>query len=304
MATVPEKGSIFLKKKILVFGAGSLGCYLAAKLYSSGHDVDVIGRSKAKAIGDTLYINDEAFKFPKVIDKLEPHKSYDYVFITSKYYDLKKNLEQIIDSGIRTDLIVLIQNTYIDNSWYISLIKNTPFVIVSVFEGYNLNANKLTVAKSFGWYLDEDILSKDVYTIMKNATMNVHLTEDIDIKRAEKTVLNCSVNILSTLEEKPIKDLFADKRTLKEMQKIFDESYEVLSEIIPMHSRRSLWNTFCAWKTLDHYTTTYQDVKRNKKTEVSFINGYIIELGRKIGFPTPYSLELVNRFRAKYPDLY
>ena len=71
-----------------------------------------------------------------------------------------------------------------------------------------------------------------------------------------------------------------------------------------MHSRRSLWNTFCAWKTFDHYTTTYQDVMRKKKTEVSFINGYILELGRKLGIPTPYTLELIKQFQTKYSGLY
>lgn len=293
------------KKKILIYGAGSIGSYLAAKLYASGHDVDVIGREKAKAIGKTLYINDEKFNFPIVHNEVDSSKKYDYLFITSKYYTLKNNLEEINNSGVKTDLIVLIQNTYIDNSWYINLIKNTPFVITSVFEGYNLVDNKLTVAKSFGWYLDEsDLLSKDVYNLLLQADMNVHLTDDIDIKRAEKTVLNCSVNILSAYYELPIKDLFADKAILKEMQGVFDESYEVLSELIPMHSKRSLWNTFSSWKTFNHYTTTYQDVKRNKKTEVYFMNGFIIELGRKMGISTPHNLAIVRKFRDKYPELY
>lgn len=297
---------IYPQKKILVYGAGSIGSYLAAKLYAKGHDVDVIGREKAKAIGDKIYINEEEYNFPKVCEELNHDKKYDYVFLTSKYYDLKKNLEELTNSGIKTDLIVLIQNTYIDNSWYINLIKNTPFVITSVFEGYNLSDNnKLSVSKSFGWFLDEgDLLSRDVYNLFQDANINVHLTDDIDIKRAEKTVLNCSVNILSAYYDLPIKDLFADKNILKEMQGVFDESYEVLSELIPMHSKRSLWNTFLAWKTLNHYTTTHQDVKKNKKTEAYFMNGFIVELGRKMGIPTPNNGALIGKFKEKYPDLY
>jgi 2-dehydropantoate 2-reductase len=293
------------KKKILVYGAGSIGSYLAAKLYAAGHEVDVIGREKAKAIGDKIYINDEEFNYPLVYDEIDSTKKYNYIFVTSKYYDLKRNLETITNSGVMTDLIVLIQNTYIDNSWYINLIKNAPFVVVSVFEGFNLEGNKLKFIKTAGWFLDEDMLSRDAYSLLKDSDVNVQLTEDIDIKRAEKTVFNSASNVFSALEGKTLRELTEDRETLKQMQLVFDESYDIMSELIPIHSRRSLWNTFLSFvKNMDHYSTTYQDVKQNKRTEVFFLNGFIIELGRKFGIPTPNNLEIVKKFKEKYPELY
>ena len=293
------------KKNILVYGAGSIGSYLVAKLYAAGHDVDVVGRQKAKDIGKYLYINDEKFDFPKVYDDLDHSKKYDYIFVTSKYYDLKRNLENISNSGVQTDLIVLIQNTYIENNWYIHLIKNIPFVLVSVFEGFNLEGNKLKFIKTAGWFLEDDLLSKDVYSLLKGADINVQLTDDIDIKRAEKTVFNSASNVFCALEQKTLAGLTQDKKILNDMQGVFDESYNVLSEIIPMHSKRSLWNTFLSFvKNMNHYSTTYQDVVKGKRTEVYFLNGFIIELGRKMGLATPNNQEIVNRFRKKYPDLY
>jgi len=295
---------IYPQKKILIYGAGSIGSYLATKLFAKGHDVDVIGRDKAKAIGNKIYINGVEYDFPKVYDDIDSNKKYDYVFLTSKYYDLKRNLETISNSGVKVDLIVLIQNTYIDNSWYINIIRNTPFVVVSVIEGFNLEGNKLHLSKASGWFLEDDMLSKDVYNLLKSSDINTQLTEDIDIKRAEKTVYNCALNAICAIEEKPFNELFKDKEILKTMQGLFDETYEVLSELIPMHSKRSLWNSFMALKTMDHYSSTYQDVKKNKKTEVYFLNGFIIELGRKMGIPTPNNSTLIRQFKDKYPDLY
>ncbi len=296
---------IIPQKKILVYGAGSIGSYLAAKLFAKGHDVDVIGKQKAKDIGKYLYINEDKYEYPKVYEDLDSNKRYDYIFITSKYYDLKKNLETITNSGVRTDLIVLVQNTYIDNSWYINLIKNTPFIVVSVFEGFNLDGNKLKFIKTAGWFLEDDMLSRDAYNLLKSCDVNVQLTDDIDIKRGEKTVFNSASNGFCAIYEKTLMELTNDKKILKEMQDLFDESYEVLSELIPMHSKRSLWNTFLSFvKNMDHYSSTYQDVNKNKKTEMYFINGFIIELGRKMGIPTPKNIELVRKFRDKYPDLY
>ncbi len=296
---------MFVKKKVLVYGAGSLGCYLAAKLYTAGHDVDVVGHNKAKAIGNTLYINDEPFKFPKVFDELDPSKKYDYMFVTSKYYDLKRNLEAIIDSGVRTDLLILIQNTYIDNSWYVHVIQNVPFVVCSVYEGFNIDKNKMLSKSYAGWFFENDMLGKDVCNLFVKSGLQARLVDDMDVKRAEKTVMNCTVNLLSAMEQKTIKEVNKSKENMKIAQGLFEESYDILSEIIPMHSKRSLWTFFLKnLKDLDHYASTCQDVMRNKRTEISFLNGYIIELGRKLGIPTPLTLETVNRFRAKYPDLY
>ncbi len=293
------------KKKILVYGAGSLGCYLAAKLYSVGHKVDVIGRSKADAIKGKLYINDELYNFPAVKKEINSEEHYNYIFLTSKYYDLKKNLETLVNSGVRFDTLVLIQNTYIDNLWYYHLIKDKPIVTISVVEGFNLDANKLHFRSAAGWFVEDDILGKDIYLLLKNTGININLTDDINKRRAEKSVFNCSLNIFSAYYQKTISDLFKDREIFKEMQNVFSETYDILSEILPMRSEKALWKAFLeSYKKMDHYASTYQDVIRNKKTEISFLNGFIVELGRKMDMPTPRNIDIVHKFKAKYPDLY
>jgi 2-dehydropantoate 2-reductase len=36
-------------------------------------------------------------------------------------------------------------------------------------------------------------------------------------------------------------------------------------------------------------SSTAQDLARGKKTEVDFLNGYIVELGKRYGIATPYN---------------
>lgn len=294
------------KKNILIFGAGSLGCYLAAKLYAMGHYVDVIGREKSKNINGVLYINDEKYDFPKVETDLDPNKYYHYIVVTSKYYDLKMNLEQIMGSGVRFDTLVLIQNTYIDNIWYYNLIKNKPMVIISVIEGFNLEGNHIIFRPATGWFVEDDLLGRDVYNLFKTAGVNVNLTDDINVRRAEKSIANCSINIFAALYGKTLGDLFSDKMIFSRMQGVFDEAYDVMSELVPLRSKKVLWRNFVAnYKELkDHEVTAHQDVKRNKKTELAFLNGFIIEVGRKMGIPTPNNSTAVAEFIEKYPELY
>jgi 2-dehydropantoate 2-reductase len=36
-------------------------------------------------------------------------------------------------------------------------------------------------------------------------------------------------------------------------------------------------------------SSTTQDLARGKRTEINFLNGYIVELGKKHGIPVPYN---------------
>jgi 2-dehydropantoate 2-reductase len=46
-----------------------------------------------------------------------------------------------------------------------------------------------------------------------------------------------------------------------------------------------------------NYSSMYQDVAKGKKTEIDFLNGKIVELGRKHGIRTPVNETLVGLIR-------
>lgn len=37
-----------------------------------------------------------------------------------------------------------------------------------------------------------------------------------------------------------------------------------------------------------------QDLERNRKTEIGFINGHVVDIGRKLGIPTPFNNEVLE----------
>jgi 2-dehydropantoate 2-reductase len=292
-------------KSILIYGAGSIGCYLAAVLTKAGHCVDVVGRSKAKDIGKTLYINSVPYDFPKVLDEKQIKGYYNYVFVTSKFYDLRSNLEAIAKAKLKFDTLVLIQNTYVDDIWYYNLIKSKPIATISVYEGFNLDGNQLKLTQFYGWSIENDMLGKDVYLLLKGAGVNINFTDDCRIKRAEKTIVNSTLNALSAINKCTVKELFDKRNTLSQMKKLFSESYEVLSQIIKLKSKRTLWTSFLHdARNANHYTSTYQDVVKNKKTEVSFLNGFISELGKKMNIHTLENDKIIQEFKKMYPKLY
>ena len=106
--------------KVLVFGMGSIGSLLAAYL-SKVYDVYGVGRSwhideirrRGYLVLRRVFSGEVEFvKIKEVftnVDELNV-KSFDYLFLTTKAYDVENSLRQIIEAGIDFGCLVLLQN--------------------------------------------------------------------------------------------------------------------------------------------------------------------------------------------------
>lgn len=296
-------------KKILIAGAGSLGTYLALRLNTEKNKVYVLRSSKLKGIktGEMININEEQYKMPNIIEEIPHNSKYDYVFLTSKLYDLRNLIKELSKKEVKLNLLISIQNTLFDDLWYFGYIKDKPFVIASVYEGYYLEGKKIykSESKGKGWFVEDDILGKDVSNLLNKAGITTGLVSDLRKLRSEKTVFNCSLNAMSALEDKTFKEIYSVPKLRKKIKLIFDESYDVLSELVKMKAKRLLWQELVdRIKQMSHYSSTWQDVRSGRKTEVAFLNGYIVNLGKTLGKSTPANLNLVEDFRKKYPNQY
>ncbi|AWF81187.1 hypothetical protein BTJ40_10355 [Microbulbifer sp. A4B17] len=292
------------EEKILILGAGSIGSYLAAKLYSTGYHVDVIGR-KAERIGNQLYINDKKYLFPSTSRQINNNTNYDVVLLTSKIYDLKKNLNLLTKSNIKVKIIVLLQNCFFDISDYNkSYEKNMISAIVN--DGFNLNGNRLTYIRGKGFFIEEGKHGQRICSIFENAGIEQTKTQKITQQRAIKAIFNCSSNIFSAIYLKSYRELFKDKRITERIRNTYFEAYDILSRKVEFNQNKEyLWNNiYQRVKDMNHYPSTYQDVKANKITEISFLNGHIVRLGQEMNIATPYNSEAIKEFREKYPALY
>lgn len=290
--------------KILILGAGCIGIYLGTLLYSKGHNVSLLGRKKLKKVHETLLIEDTPYKLPKKNYSIPNKSNYDYIFITSKLYDLETNLRYIQKKNIKAKYLISIQNGIVEESFYKPYIKNYKFTTISVYEGYRLVENKLFVSQSnSGWKTDNSPAGKNVSNLLQEAGINCSSEENLESLKAEKTIMNCSVNALSAMEKKTFFELYANKKTKKIINDLFEESYSVLKRFIKIRPKKELKKNFYEHiKIMKHYSSTYQDAISKRKTEINFLNGFIIKLGKKYGIPTPKNEEIFSEFINKYPN--
>jgi 2-dehydropantoate 2-reductase len=288
--------------KILIIGAGSIGVYLGTLLYSKKHNVTLLGREKLKKLHDTILINTTLYKLPNRIYTFPKNETFDLIFITSKLYDLKENLQNIQNNNLKTKYLASIQNGLVKESLYKPFIKNTNYTSISVFEGFRLIENQLTTSHSkIGWKTDDSETGRTISKLLLASKINCTTSKDLDSIKAEKTIMNCSINLLSAIEKKTFFELCMNQETKEVINQLFDESYIILSQLYPLKNKELFRKEF--FETISqmrHYSSTYQDAISKRKNEAEFLNGLIISLGKKLNIPTPFNERILKQFNRKY----
>ena len=99
--------------RILVFGAGVLGCNLARNLFRAGKDVTLLARGKwAEEIGKNgLRIKDKfslgmSVSSIPVVTELKPEDAYDVIFVVMRYTQIDSILETLRANGTKNIIFV------------------------------------------------------------------------------------------------------------------------------------------------------------------------------------------------------
>jgi len=288
---------------ILIIGAGSIGVYLGTLLNSKGHNVFLLGRKKLKKLHETILIGEQVYEMPKRIYTFPKNKSYDFIFITSKLYDLESNLKRVLENNLNTRYLLSIQNGIVQNELYEKYTNKFYFSSISVFEGFRIVENQLIVNQSkTGWKTDKSKAGIETSKLLQDVGINCSTENNLDSIKAEKTIMNCSVNILSAIKKKTFFELYKNPTTKNMMDKLFDESYSVLSQeykIKPKEELRTLFYQII--EPMKHYSSTYQDAISGRKTEVQFLNGLIVTLAKKHKLQAPTNQKILYEFFDKYP---
>jgi len=284
------------KQNILICGAGSIGVYLGVKLYSKGHNVRLFGRRKLKKVeGDKIFIDGKKFNIPEKIFEIPHGEKYDVVFVTTKLYDIDYMIHEIKKKKIKSPIIVNIQNGLVNMSRYNKILKK-KIIPITVFSGLNLSGNKLHVSPTkVGWVTENSVNGKKISKLISSSGIKCHADKNFDSLRAEKTIVNCCLNVLSAIENKPFSELFHHNKTRERIEKLFDECYNIVSKEYKLDDANKMKQRMIKyWANLKHYSSTCQDLHSGRPTEAKFFNGYMIELGLKHKLPVENNKKIMR----------
>jgi len=278
-------------------GAGAIGSAIGAAL-SKHYDVTLIGnkthvetvRSKGlKVTGDiegtfTLKADTEIRGIPEKA----------LIILTTKAHDSKEAVESI-GHMLKKDTVILILQNGIGNQEIVELaagrnvrmLRGVLKVAAEFIEPgeVKLWSGKLLIGQGDG--------AQEIVAMLSRSGLDASLSGDIVRDLWNKLVVNCVVNpltaILGVTDGAIIVDSLKTVRNeiVKECLAVAEaEGVHLLPDLAERIDR-----TVVGYKNL---SSMYQDILKRRETEIDFLNGKIVELGKKHNISTPANATLVG----------
>ncbi|MCM8757484.1 MAG: 2-dehydropantoate 2-reductase [Candidatus Omnitrophica bacterium] len=308
--------------RLAVIGAGAIGSLVAGYLKEKGLDLillakkDTLEKIKKQGLQISGVRGDFLISKIDVREKLDTEVSL--VILATKMQDLERaileNQKYLKDSfilttqnGIGAEEIV---SKYID--------KNKICSSIIMFGATYLETAKVIHNFEGKWLLgkpyDKDIdVLKNIKSILGKA-FDVELVEDIISKKWLKVFLNAN-NCLPALLGESMQEVFSDLELCEIAIGIWQEGLKViknagikLSDIgdfsvdklksitsLPLKEATVIFSKIMMGLSKEPlYGSILQSIKRNRPSEIDYINGAFVELGRKSNFYTPLNKKVVE----------
>ena len=294
--------------RVAFIGSGAIGSLFGGLLKKSGVDVLLIGRQNhVEAIKKNgLFISgiDEFNVRINASSNPLDAKGSDLLVITTKAYDTRKALKDIIPILNDNTIVMSLQNGA-GNIEEISRLVDKQNIIGAVTSiGAFLDKPGRVQFRGKGTTLigaisEENKNAKEIVRIFNSAGIKAKRTNDIKSEIWSKVIINSAINNLASildgengilLDENLIgivKEITAEGKTIlqKEGIDISDDIFEKTVDVIKNTSK--------------NINSTLSDLRKGKRTEIDYISGKIIELGDKLNMPAPYNKALFTMIKYK-----
>ncbi|MFQ5976396.1 MAG: ketopantoate reductase family protein [Candidatus Hydrothermarchaeales archaeon] len=297
--------------KILIMGAGALGSVFGGFL-SNLNEVTLIGRNPhvSKINKDGLRITGiwgkHLFTNLKAFTGInERIGTQDLIMITTKSYDTKDAVEEIRPLVGEDTLVMSMQNG-IGNEETIAGIVGSDKTAggMAIFGAQFLKPGHVKVTV----YASECLVSpvngdmekaKKIAETFSKSGIPTLPSDDVIRDKWMKAFYNIALNPLSAILKVPYGTLGDHEETKQIMTELLDEAFEVAkAENINLKFSALKYFNYLLEKqlppTAGHRSSMLQDIERGKKTEIDYLNGAIIELGKKHRIDTPVNETIVN----------
>jgi 2-dehydropantoate 2-reductase len=282
--------------KIIVLGAGAIGSIYGASL-SKKNDVTFVGNEvhvdavNSKGLSISGNIN-ETFHL-KADTEIRGIPENTLIILTTKAYDSAKAIRQI-RKLLKKDTVVLVLQNGLGNEEFV---KRAAGDKAKILRGVTAMAAEFFEPGRVRFWNGETIIEQNevaerIAGIFANCMLKTRLSNDINMEVWNKMVVNCVVNPLSALFHVRNCELVSD--SLKTVR------HEIVRECVEVGKAEGITFPKDLEKKIDekilsytNFSSMYQDVMKGKKTEIDFLNGKVVELGRKHNIPTPANETLV-----------
>ena len=308
--------------RIVVFGAGAVGCYFGGMLARAGAPVTLIGRASHV---DAIERNGLVIEWADRRETVRVHASTsvadaadaDVVLVCVKSTDTQA-AARALAAHVRDDAAIVSLQNGVDNAdklrdvvdravyaavVYVGTFMNGPGIVRHAGRGdLVLGAEQRTSRRSDAFSRRDAIAA-----MFARAGVPCSVTDDIAAALWTKLVINCAFNAISALgraryermtRSGPIRDVMT--RAIGEAVRVAKKRGVALDEAALV---AEVWRV--AQALAGQHSSTAQDIVRGKPTEIDALNGYVVAQADALGIDAPVNrtLHALVKLREAGDDL-
>jgi 2-dehydropantoate 2-reductase len=310
--------------KILIFGAGSTGCFIGAHCINAGFDTTFLCRPRIKsAIEDAKQISMSDYQGttfttppPNLITELEDAR-FDLCFVTLKCHQLataSAQLKQLSEQGCELHFLQNGLGSFEEISASLNLKSSfsgiVPFNVVSL-ENASFHQGTEGILQ-----LQETANTLSLQKAFRKVDYDCSLEVDMGPIIHGKLLLNLN-NALNAIADIPLKQELENAQYRRVIAAAMDEWLAICARMqqslktdspiaakhIPKVLRLPTWLFKLVARrmlTIDPIarSSMWEDIQANRKTEISYLNGAVVELGAELNIDCPVNAEIATQIRA------
>lgn len=308
--------------KILIFGGGAVGLGLASCLTEAGITPDILAREgtvqslhegglvRTGILGEGQYDSFRAFKDLADIPVEQP---YHVILVCTKSNDSDAAARILSDHpGLigEATLLVLCQNGWGNREIFLNYFPSKQVYNARVITGFHRHApnqvditvhvQPVTLGSMDHRPCPELIPLRD---LIRQGGLPCEITDSIEKDLWAKMLFNCCLNPLGAIFDVPYGDLKASPQTRSIIRDIVDEIFQVLKAA----GYLTYWNSPTEYETFlmetlipgtaRHESSTLQDIRVKKKTEIDALTGAVVLLADEHGVSVPVNRMLYRMIR-------
>ena len=279
--------------KIAVMGAGAVGCYYGGMLARAGHDVVLIGRQRhAEAINrDGLRLQTVSFDENvrlKACAASSGVKNADVVLCCVKSSDTVQAASEMAPF-LKADAVVVSLQNGIENPDLLRTQLHQEILPAAVYVATEMAGDGHVRHHGAGQLvIGQSPRSSEVADMFVSAGIPVEISDNIQGVLWTKLIVNCAYNALSAITTLPYGKLVQHTGVEQVLRDVVDECLAVAAKagVTPVGN---VWEGVQRIPQImaNQTSSTAQDLKRGRRSEIDHLNGCIVRKGEALGVATP-----------------
>jgi 2-dehydropantoate 2-reductase len=314
--------------RITVLGSGSVGLAIAATYAHAGADVTLLARGSTvnllrqdgitvSGVSGNHQIDSHRLTVSDAASPSSDDINCDFLIVATKAYQVQevlKALKAFISSGVAPRAVLLLQNGWGSADEARTILPDEVAIFSSIMMigierrspthvNVNVQASPIRVGTLFAAASEN---MKEAVELGQNGFLPITYEDNIEPAILNKFLFNTCLNAIGAVTRMTYGELVTNGHTRHLITHVADETIRVvqLERKLALAANGADYvenslTPFILPKAAAHRSSMLQDVEAGRRTEIDYLNGAIVRMGKGQGIATPYNDAVSSLIRAR-----